>query len=295
VDLKNESGRARALALAAQADVFCEGFRPGVADRLGLGEGAIRAANPSVVYCSISGFGQTGPLRDAPGHDLTYQAAGGAVGRAGPPGTPPALPALPVADLAAGVYAAALVCAAWAKKLSSGEGERIDVAMADVVASWIGPAASVEVAGADRATTGSPGYGIFEAADGKLLTLAALSEQHLWDAICEGLGLPERRGIPFAERLRRCDELNEEIRAAVARMPGDEAVARLTSSGAPVMAVLTPAEMAAHPQFRARGMFLDGGEGEVMALPAILTAHPRRTEVGVPELGEHPEGFSPAS
>lgn len=292
VDLGQPSGRATVLELAAAADVFCEGFRPGVADRLGVGYAAVHAVNPSVVYCSISGFGQTGVLRDAPGHDLSYQAVAGAIRSDRDDKAPPPVPALPAADLAAGTYAAALVCAAWAKRLQTGEGERIDVAMADVIASWVGPADEVAIAGVERAASGSPGYGIFRAADGCLVTLASLSEQHLWDAVCDGLELADLRGLPFPERLARSEEVNGRIATAIARFSGEEAVGRLTAAGAPVMPVLTPSQMAAHAHFRSRGMVLEGSSGEAMALPAMLAHHPRRTETRVPSPGEHPQGFA---
>ena len=112
------------------------------ASRIASGSGydAVAAVNPSVIYCSISGYGQTGPLVDQPGHDLNYQALAGAVGASAMPATPsPSIPRVPIADLAAANVAALLVCAAWAKRLQTGEGERIDVAMADVIASWVGP------------------------------------------------------------------------------------------------------------------------------------------------------------
>src|SRR5437868_4870850 len=98
LDLRTDAGRARALELAAQADVVCEGWRPGVADRLGVSYDAVRAVNPTVIYCSLSGYGQTGPWRDVPGHDVNYQALAGAL-TAGASGVAPAVPRLPAADL----------------------------------------------------------------------------------------------------------------------------------------------------------------------------------------------------
>src|ERR1700688_2667527 len=105
LDLRTDAGRARALELAAHADVFCEGWRPGVADRLGVGYEALRAVNPSVIYCSVSGYGQTGALTDLPGHDVNYQALAGAMAR---PNTPDdvSIPRVPIADLAAATVAA---------------------------------------------------------------------------------------------------------------------------------------------------------------------------------------------
>ncbi len=138
LDLKVPGGRARALDLAAGADVVVEGFRPGVADRLGVGYDHVRAVNPAVVYCSVSGLGQDGPLASAPGHDLNYAAWSAMLA---PDGGAPAVPAIPVADLAGGMAAAFAVCAALVRATRTGEGERIDVAMAGVLATWVGAVA----------------------------------------------------------------------------------------------------------------------------------------------------------
>ena len=175
--------------------MFCEGWRPGVADRLGVGYDAIRAVNPSVIYCSISGYGQTGPLVARPGHDLNYQALAGAVATRPGDATGPAIPRVPIADLAAANVAALLICAAWAKRLQTGEGERIDVAMADVIASWVGPHEGTAHRDADEPVRGSPGYGVFETADGKHLTLAVISEDHFWAAVCDALEIEGLRDL----------------------------------------------------------------------------------------------------
>ena len=170
LDLKSEEGRARALELAAEADVVIEGFRPGVAARLGVDDDAVRAVNPSVVYCSLSGMGQDGPLALAPGHDLAYMAWAGVLA---PHGGPPVVPAVPMADLAGGMAAAMAICAAVVRQLRTGEGERIDVAMTDVLATWTGAATNRTAHDEeDRAgRRGVPGYGTFETADGRHLVL----------------------------------------------------------------------------------------------------------------------------
>jgi crotonobetainyl-CoA:carnitine CoA-transferase CaiB-like acyl-CoA transferase len=148
LDLQTGEGRERALELVEDAGVFCEGWRPGVAARLGLDYDAVRARNPHIVYCSLSGFGQTGPLVDRRGHDLNYQALAGAV--APRAGQQPQQPLVPIADLAGGVVAALCICAAWARRVQTGEGEYIDVSMTDVIASWVGPRAGTKMQGRDE-------------------------------------------------------------------------------------------------------------------------------------------------
>jgi len=291
LDLKSDDGRARALELAAEADVFCEAWRPGVAERLGLGYDALRAVNPSIIYCSISGYGQSGPWRDLAGHDLNYQALGGAVAPRSADEIP-SIPRLPAADLEAGTLAALLVCAAWGRRNLSGEGERIDVAMTDAIAWWIGPHSEVRVEGADRNHGGHPGYGVFRTADGRFLTLAPLGEQHLFDGICKALELHDYVGLPFLERLGRTEEINSTVRDAIAKLDADDAFERLQRADAPVSMVLTPEEMVEHPQIQERGIVVDAGGKQAIALPALLTEHPARRSGPLPHVGEHTEGFT---
>jgi crotonobetainyl-CoA:carnitine CoA-transferase CaiB-like acyl-CoA transferase len=285
VDLRTDEGRARALALAAERDVFCEGWRPGVAERLGVGYDAIRAVNPSIIYCSISGYGQTGPLVDAPGHDLNYQSLAGAVAPARADETP-VIPRVPIADLAAANVAALCICAAWAKRLQTGEGEHIDVAMADVIASWVGPTAGTAMRDRKEPVRGSPGYGVFRAADGRYLSLGVISEDHFWVAVCDTLGIAELRTLGYPERLERVEECNDAVARAVARVDRDETVARLLAAGAPVAPVIDAGEAGQHPQFRERGVFVDDAGAVRIAFPGRLLVHPVRAPGPAPEPGE---------
>ncbi len=229
LNLRSEEGRAKALGLAAGADVFCEGWRPGVAARLGVDYEAVRAVNPSIIYCSVSGYGQTGPNVARPGHDVNYQALAGAL--APRPGEQPAIPRVPIADLAAGTVAALCICAAWARRIQTGEGERIDVAMADVVASWSGTSSGNLLRGRSEPARGSAGYGIFVCADGGFITLAVISEDHFWHAVCDALDLgAELRGLGHLARLDRFDECQAAV-AAACRAPDVRRRARPAHAG----------------------------------------------------------------
>jgi crotonobetainyl-CoA:carnitine CoA-transferase CaiB-like acyl-CoA transferase len=289
LDVRAEPGRARALELAAAADVVCESWRPGVADRLGLGYDAVIAVNPTVIYCSLSGYGQDGPLRDTPGHDVNFQALAGALAaREGEP----AVPRLPVADLEGGTMCALLVCAAWARRIATGVGERIDVAMTDVVAWWVGTHTGTAHRDAVGRTYGSPGYGLFETRDGRWLALGVLAEQRLWDAICRALALDDLIGVDFAARLERTAEVNATIGAAVAALDLDTVLARLDAQGAPASPVLTPEDTAEHPQIRARQVLVETTAGRVFGLPARLASGGSTVSSVIPDIGEHEEGFS---
>jgi crotonobetainyl-CoA:carnitine CoA-transferase CaiB-like acyl-CoA transferase len=290
LDLRRAAGRERVHELVAEADVVCESWRPGVADRLGVGYDVVSDLRPAVIYCSLSGFGQDGPLRDLPGHDVNFQALAGALAPRG--GADPEVPRLPVADLEGGTVCALLICAAWARRLTTGVGERIDVAMADVVAWWVGPRRGTAHASAGGRTFGSPGYGLFRAADGKWIALGVLGEARLWDAICAALGLEALAGLSFEERVERGVEVDDAVAAAIGALDRDDALSRLTSAGAPATPVLEPDEATAHPQIRARDFHVESDAGLVAGLPARLAGEGVVRRVHVPGVGEHPDGFT---
>ena len=237
LDLKDQGDRGRAMELASEADVVVEGFRPGVMARLGLDDATVRARNPGVVYCSISGYGQDDPRAALPGHDVNYQAWAAAL-------TPDAgavatIPPLPVADLAAGMTAAFGVCAALLGRTASGRGTYLDVSMTDVLSTWTGRAG----AGGGGDPTTVPGYGLFRTADGGQLSLGVLNEQHFWSALCKVLELNEVAGLDFTERTRRGTEMQDAVRAAITGRRRDELVSALADAGVPVAPVLTRTEM----------------------------------------------------
>jgi crotonobetainyl-CoA:carnitine CoA-transferase CaiB-like acyl-CoA transferase len=285
LDLKSEDGRRRALELAAQADVVIEGFRPGVAARLGIGYSDVRAVNTNVVYCSLSGMGQTGSLAQAPGHDANFQAWGGGLA---PEGGVPVNGALPVADLSGGLAAAYAVCAALVHRERTGEGEYVDVAMADVIATWTGGVAPL-ARGVDASARGVPGYGTFATADGKYVTLGIITEDHFWSALCDALGMPDARDLSFVERMAQLAPLQARVAGAIAENERDDLVDTLLTLGVPVAPVLTRAEMLALDHFRARGVAGDGWTGH----PVRFVDHPAARGTRAPAIGEHQdEGFT---
>jgi crotonobetainyl-CoA:carnitine CoA-transferase CaiB-like acyl-CoA transferase len=262
LDLRSEAGRARALELATGSDIAVEGFRPGVAERLGVGYDALRARNPAIIYCSISGYGQDGARALTPGHDVNYQAFAGVLDPR--PGEAPALPRVPYADLAAGLAAAMAMCAAYIRALRTGEGERIDVSMTHVLAHWNGELEGTAVAGADEPIAGNPGYGVYPTADGLWVSLGVVAEDRFWAGLCDALGLGDQAGLTYVQRIRRHDEVDAAVARAVAALPRDEVVARLEQCGVPVAPVLTRAETVA-----ALGR-------ESIAHPARYLHHPTR-------------------
>lgn len=292
LDLKDAVDRARALELASEADVVIEGYRPGVADRLGIGYDAVRAVNESVIYCSVSGLGQDSPLSQASGHDINYLAWSGALA---PEGGPPREPAVPVADLSGGMAAAFAICAAVVRKLKAGEGERIDVAMADVLATWTG-AVAPQAEGTDEGARGVPGYGTFETADGGHVALGVLTEDHFWRPLCEVLELPDDVGaLGFVERMARVGELQSAIAGAIGKRTRDELVGELLSVGVPVAPVLNRAEMVDLSHFiQRRAVTTEDWSDPATGFPVRFVHHPATRKQPPPALDQHRgQGFRP--
>jgi crotonobetainyl-CoA:carnitine CoA-transferase CaiB-like acyl-CoA transferase len=195
IDLKQDAGRDVLLALVREHDVVLESFRPGVLDRLGAGYDALRAANPRIVLCSITGYGQRGPLRDRAGHDLNYLGLTGMLDLGGAPGGPPVQPAGQIADLGGGALMAAFgILAALRERDRSGEGQHVDVSMTDGALSWLALVAAHRLAGGELPQRGRHElagglvcYRPYACGGGGWVTLAAL-EPRFWSAWCRGVG-----------------------------------------------------------------------------------------------------------
>jgi crotonobetainyl-CoA:carnitine CoA-transferase CaiB-like acyl-CoA transferase len=194
LNLKSDAGREALLRAVAEADVVLESFRPGVLDRLGVGYEAMRAVNPGIVYCAITGYGQDGPLRDRSGHDMNYLGLVGLLGLTGEVGGPPVQSAGQIADLGGGALMAAFaILAALRERDRSGEGQLVDVSMADGALSWLAMVAARQLAEGAVARRGELElagglicYRPYACSDG-WVTLGAL-EPKFWQAWCGGVG-----------------------------------------------------------------------------------------------------------
>jgi crotonobetainyl-CoA:carnitine CoA-transferase CaiB-like acyl-CoA transferase len=289
LNLKMPTDRARCLKLAAEADVVIEGFRPGVAAQLSIDYESVQAVNPSVIYCSLSGMGQTGPLAEVPGHDVNFQAWAGALA---PDGGMPASSALPIADLAGGLCGAFAICAAVVHRMRTGEGEQIDVAMADVLSTWTG-AATAHTPSAARARV-VPGYGTFGCADISFLALGVINEDACWASLCEALGLDDAAHLSFSERLARGPELQTRVAGLVRQHSRDELVERLLAAGVPAAPVLDRVAMLDLDHFWARSVLVGDREHPTSGHPVRFVSNPARTGGRVPGIDEHHDStFSP--
>lgn len=270
LDLKDESDRARLAPLLAEADVLVEQMRPGVMARLGLGWEDVRAVNPRLIYCAVTGYGQAGPRAQEAGHDINYQALTGLLSQA--PGSPdhPATPAALVADIAGGAMPAVIaILLALRQRDLTGEGAFLDIAMSDAMASfaWLGEAQMAATGAAPGPhqgllTGGSPRYGLYATADGRFLALGAL-EDKFWARACEGLGLEpdlrDDRRDPAATRAR--------VAAIIRSRDAAHWRATLEPLDCCATVVRTLEEAAADPHFAARGLFRGEAAWDGLAMP----------------------------
>jgi alpha-methylacyl-CoA racemase len=264
VDLKSEDGAASVLDLAERADILIEGYRPGVAERLGVGPEACRARNPKLVYGRMTGWGQEGPLAHRAGHDIAYIALTGTLGMIGEPGEPPAVPANLLGDYAGGsLYLVVGVLAALQHARVTGAGQVVDTAIVDGAAHLSTMIHGMMAAGAwqDRRRANlldgaCPYYGTYATADGRYMAVGPL-EQRFYDEFVELLGIPELG--PARQDPARWEELRESVAARFRTRTRDEWTAVFEGSDACVAPVLSLREAPGHPHLAARGTFVDHG------------------------------------
>lgn len=283
LNYRNPRGREVFLRLAQAADVVVETFRPGAARRWKIDYDVVRAVNPQIIYCSLSGYGQDGPYASRVGHDLNYMAIGGLLTLNGAAGGPPIPPGAQIADLAGGMLAAIAILAALIGRERSGQGSYLDVAMLDAVISWVAP-----VAGAMFQATGQepergraplsggfPCYNVYETSDGQFISLAAL-EPHFWSAFCATI---ERQDLIA----RQFDSaVIAQIAAIFRGRTRQEWLARFREVDACVEPVNTLGEMMQDPQARHRGLATEAGR---IASPFRFATRP--DESPAPTLGQH--------
>jgi crotonobetainyl-CoA:carnitine CoA-transferase CaiB-like acyl-CoA transferase len=295
VDLKTDAGRDVFLDLAAGVDVVVEQFRPGVVDRLGVGYEDVRAVNEDVVYCSMSGYGATGPNRDRVGHDLNYVGTAGLLDMTRPDAaSKPVIPGYPVADMAGGLVAAlSIVSALLSRELGGGGGEFVDVAMTDAVLSMAqlvaGPAmAGVEQRPGETVVTGKyPCYDVYECADGEYVTLAAL-EPEFWETFCEAVGRPNLTGEHMADDGATRERVRDSLREVFGERTREAWLDELGDRDVMVGPVNTVREAFSESQVGVREL-VDEADGLVRraGFPAQGSEGPPRTDEPAPALGEH--------
>ena len=262
LNLKDERAREVFHRLADGADVVLEGFRPGVVKRLGVDYETVSARNPRIVYCSLSGYGQTGPYASLVGHDINYIAVGGALGMIGWPGQPPAIPMNLLADFAGGgLYAAFAILAAVIAREKTGRGQYIDMAMSDGVTSLLAFLTSqyfggdhVPAPGVEFLNGAVPAYSVYQTADDKWLSIGCL-EPWFWQELCQALGCEEY--IPHQANREKFPEMFDFLRRKLREKTRDEWFEELRQRDICVAPVYGLDEVFADPHVRARGMVVE--------------------------------------
>jgi crotonobetainyl-CoA:carnitine CoA-transferase CaiB-like acyl-CoA transferase len=249
LDLKHPAGLEAFKRLAATAQVVLEGFRPGVAERLGIDFESVKAVRPDVIYCSISGYGQTGPARLVPGHDLSYQARAGAIAPEGGGHS-----SLPIADLSSAMFATVAVLGMLSEQALGGApaARYIDVSMAESVLAW--NAIQIRRGMTGQEAGGEPAYGMFATADG-YLTLSIAHEDHFWRALCACFQREDLGALGGAERRARATELGLWVREQLAARTTADLLALFNRAGVPAGPVNLPHQTLADDQFIARESF----------------------------------------
>jgi crotonobetainyl-CoA:carnitine CoA-transferase CaiB-like acyl-CoA transferase len=274
LDLKAPGGRELAHELVRGADVVVEGFRPGVADRLGIAFAACAASRPGLVYCSLSGYGQTGPDRARPGHDIGYEASGGAYAATLLTDDPLTVPHVAVGDVGGALFAATTICAHLAGPRT--QAVHLDVAMQEAVthiavtrwAAALGDEGDLRI---EDLASFSPGAGFFRTRDGRWVALAAV-EDKFWRGLCAALEAPALGEPPFDThhgRMRARSELRGQLAEHVARVDLATLDALLREHDVPLDVVRTAGEVAADPHLQERGLFVRHPSGVHVDFPVI--------------------------
>ncbi|MEV7969781.1 CoA transferase [Sphaerisporangium sp. NPDC088356] len=274
LDLKSEPGRQALYALVDTADVFVEGFRPGTADRLGCGPADMRRRNPRLVYCSLNGYGSSGPYAHHPGHDINYLAVAGVLFLSGDPGGPPQPGGgVPVADLTASLFTTQAILAALMLRERGGVGSTIEVPIAAAALKLLEPRIAEYDQGdapSKARLTSRGGYGAFECRDGRWIAVGCM-EEHFWRRLCTSVDRPDLLDDPrfpdYAARRRLAAEVNAALAETFTRRTRAEWVRLLVAADVPATPVNQLHEIEDDPQIRHWDMVERLGAVRTVRLP----------------------------
>ena len=300
LNMKAPEGQAILRALIAKADVVLENFRPGTMERLGFGYDVLRKTNPRLIYCSISGFGESGPESSRPGYDLIVQGESGVMDLTGFADGPPVKVGNSIGDLVAGMAAAQGVTLALLSRSKSGKGQKVEIGMLDVMASLLTYQAGLYWNAGGRPTRRGnqhPSivpYEVFQAQDA-YMTLG-VANNSLWERMCRAIGREDLAKDPRfdseAKRVTNRDVLIPALNAEFGKRPAAEWIARLDKAGVPAGRIKSVAEVCESEHLRARGMFVrlahpKAGAVTAMGVPIRLWDTPGGAQAAAPLLGQH--------
>jgi crotonobetainyl-CoA:carnitine CoA-transferase CaiB-like acyl-CoA transferase len=296
IDVTKPEGAAVVRRLAETADVFVENYRVGAMARNGLGYEDIRKIRPDIIYCSISGFGQTGPYRDRGGFDLITQAMSGIMSFTGEIGSKvPVAAGVPVSDLNAGLFGALSILAALNHRSKTGEGQYVETSLFESALAYTVwetgkhlTTGDVAVPAGSRHRLAAP-YEALRTKDGFIVV--GVNSQRLWEKFCRALGDPELKDDPlFARKYARVDNrdaLQKRLEAILAHGTTQEWIKRLLAEGVPCGRMNTIAEALADPQVEARGVLVDVDGRRFPRAPMTLSKTPVALNRGSPRIGQH--------
>ncbi len=297
LNLKTAEGKQIFFQLAEHADVVLEGFRPGVVNRLGVDYESVRRINPRIVYCSISGFGQTGPYRDRAGHDVNYLSIAGVLDLIGEPDRPPAIPGIQIADIAGGGMNAAVgILLALFARAKSGQGQYIDISMTDGMVGFL-PAAMFFSRITGREPVRSDNilshryacYNTYETADGKYLAIGAV-EKRFWQKLCKILEVPDYGDQQYDDQQRK--EIIDCMRGIFRQKTLDEWEAILGQTDVCWSRVQSLSDVLNDPLFQAREMVVEleirhGQKAKTLGIPVKLSETPGSIRTPPPVFGQN--------
>lgn len=297
LNLREPDAREIFYQLAAEADVVLEGFRPGVVKRLGVDYETVRQRNERIVYCSLSGFGQTGPYSQLVGHDINYISVGGALGMVGWPDAPPAIPMNIIADFAGGgLHAAFGILTALLARERTGKGQNVDIAMSDGVMYLLASLTGSVLAGGPSPTRGGtilngsvPHYNVYECADGGWISIGSL-EPHFWVNLCKAMGREDF--IPHQWDAGKRDEIFAHFRGQFKSKTRDEWFEVLKQSDICAGPVYSLEEALNDPHNRAREMLIEVdhptlGKVKQLGIGTKLSETPGSVRSTAPLPGQH--------
>jgi crotonobetainyl-CoA:carnitine CoA-transferase CaiB-like acyl-CoA transferase len=299
LNLKDPRAQEAFRKMARTADVVVEGFRPGTTARLGVDYETLKAINPRIIYCSISGFGQDGPYRDRPGHDINYMGLGGVLGLTRDREGEPVVPGFEVADITSALNSVIGIQAALLARERTGEGQFVDISMLDCVVALLHNSVGTYLETGEVPTGNMihtlPHYGIFETSDGEGLAIGIVHEDWFWKGLCDAAGMEDARDLNTMQRAIGGKDLLPRVAEAIRQRPLAEWMRVLTENDVPHAPLAGIKEALDDPQVRHRNMVVEIKDGEntlgQLGSPYKLSLTPPRLETPPPRLGQHTDAL----
>jgi len=291
LNLKSSEAKEIFYKLARKADVILEGFRPGVCKKLNIDYDAIKEINPQIIYCSITGYGQDGPYRDKPGHDINYLGYSGLLSLVGDLNTYSKMPAIPIADLAGSMFAAVSILTALLHRGKTGMGQYIDVSMTASVFSFISASIPSGLQGENESLY-IPHYGLFKTKDERFITLGVIHEEHFWKKLCSVIDMGDMAGLDLFHRLAKKDAIITILKNSFLTKNLEDWLAILSDADVPCGPVYTIEESYGDPQAAHRGSVFEmnntsEGKIKLRGFPVIFSESIIKKDIPPPLPGMH--------